>query len=730
MSQRAGHRPTPIQVRSPQTHLTSPNQRNRPVGPPSPQPLTSSPHPSSPLLGHPSRNDQRHSTSQPHPTDPSHHQRRTSYQLAFPPQSDFSAHSPPSPPSPSSPASPPNHSGASKPLARLTTFLDNRLDAITSGPSLERARRYRQSTCPRHHAAAADGSGQGAGGGALVEYGAWSMGDDDLKKFGVGVLLYFQQVRRLAWLFLLMFLLSLPSLLINLRGNGLDSGYLLTRTTLGNQGVYNASATNATLVWGMDRAMVGVLTTAMDFSYTTIFLLFVVLASLLHTKVTTDYHGSILTVSRYSVAVSNLPRSTPFTRHDLRAHFAQFGQVVDVSVLYNNFHLVTLYCDRGKLRKQLADVEHSYMQTLSEGDEKRVKELRTKLLHLDHEIQLEAAMHHSHPVAAYVTFERQLDSDKCLNFYSPSFLYYLFLPKHLRFMKHKIRVRRAPEPSNILYHNIQYARQNKRVRRVVTFLGSVLLLSITTVVVYVAQYVHNNKIPQVNGCTGSTSFPPDFNLQQVYDDNGDGSQSDLINCYCSQLSLSAVLYDYSTQCGAYIRSYALNNSLVFLTAITTLLMNLLIHYFVGRISQFEKHSSRSSQQVNMAQKLAIGLTLNTGVIIILVNADLTDFWSYIGLSVFINSSGYSDLTLYWYQSVGSSVLITMIMGVFIPTATQLGQIALDAWKRRSTAQNLQAIKNQEELNLVYQGRHFTLDERYAQMFVTVSVCMMYSGASR
>ena len=734
MSQRAGHRPSPIQVRHQQTHLASPNQRNRP-GLSSPQPLSSSPHPSSPLLDSPARRDDRlfSSSSSQLPPPPDHaHERRTSYQLAFAPPTPSSPTSPFCPPSPPSPT-PTIQPRSAKPLARFTTFLDNRLDAITSGPSLDRARRYRQSTCPRHHPLssssdpASSSLASPSSSGSVEEYNPLTMSDDDLKKYGVGVLLYFQQLRRLSFLFLLMFALSVPSLLINLKGSGVDTGYVLTRTTLGNQGVYNASAVNVTLVWGMDRATVGVLTTALDFSYTCVFLLFVLLASLMHSKVTTDYHGSILTVSRYSVAVSNLPKRVAFTRQDLRAHFAQFGQVVDVSILYNNFHLVTLYCDRGKLRKQLADVEHSYMQTLSEGDEKKVRELRTKLLLLDHQIQLEAAMHHIHPVAAYVTFERQLDSDKCLNFYSPSFLYYLFLPKHLRFMKCKLRVRRAPEPSNILYHHIQYAKRNKRVRRVLTALGSFLLLSVTTVVVYVAQYVHNNKIPQVNGCTSVMTFPSDFNLAEVYADDSDGSQADLINCYCSQQSLSSVLYEYRVECSAYLESYAFNNSLVVLTAITTLMTNLAIHYFVHRIAQFEKHSSRSSQQVNVAHKLAIGLTLNTGVIIILVNANLTSLWDYLGLDLLSNSSGYSDLTLVWYQAVGSSVLVTMLLAVFIPTTTQLGLILLDAYKRRSAAQNLSHMKNQEELNLVYQGRHFTLDERYAQMFVTVSVCMMYSG---
>ena len=714
-------RPSPIRTQ-PQPHLlASPNQRNAP--PSSPQPLSSSPHPTSPLLAQHRQQRPSHSSNT---SSSSVHPHTSHYDGAVPnsarPLHSHSAAAPSLssadgfPVSPESPTSP-----SGLPLggvSRGLTYFDNHLEAITSGPSLERARRFRQLSCPRHHR---------PGDGGLVEYSAWGMSDEDLKKYGVGVLLYFQQLRRLALLFLAMFALAVPSLLINVAGKGLDSGYLLTRTTLGNQGIFNASSPNVTLVYGMDKETIGILTTAMDFSYVTVFLFFVVFASLLHSKVTTDYHGSILTVSRYSVAVSNLPKKEKFTRLDLRHHFTQFGPVVDVSILYNNFNLLTLYCSRGQLRKQLADTEHSFMQTLTESDERKLKELRGKLLMLDHQIQCEVSQHDVHPVCAYVTFERQLDSDKCLNFYSDSFLYYLFLPKHLRFMRKKLKCQRAPEPSNILYHNVQYNKKSKKLRRVLTFLVSALLLSITTVIVYVAQYVHNNDIPQVNSCTDSTDIPSDFNVDVAYENNADGSYTNLINCYCSMQSLSAVLYKYTTPCEPYIRAFAFNNSLVFLTAITTLVMNLCIHYFVTKISQFEKHSSRSSQQVNMAKKLAIGLTLNTGVIIILVNADLSGLWNSVGLTVFINTSGYSDLTLFWYQSVGSSVLLTMMLGVFIPTCTQLLQIVLDGCKRRRKERRCEGVRNQEELNAVFAGRHFTLDERYAQMFVTVSVCLMYSG---
>ena len=48
------------------------------------------------------------------------------------------------------------------------------------------------------------------------------LGVDEYSKFGPGVKLYFAMLKNLAGLFLLLFIASLPSLIVNYHGNGLS----------------------------------------------------------------------------------------------------------------------------------------------------------------------------------------------------------------------------------------------------------------------------------------------------------------------------------------------------------------------------------------------------------------------------------------------------------------------------------------------------------------------------
>ena len=636
------------------------------------------------------------------------------------------------------------------PLQRLLSELDtsSSLEASADAPTVAKAVAYRNTTCPRQH-----------------KTQVWTLStltDDELMKYGVGTRLYFQQLRRLGWVFFIMFLFAIPSFMFNAKGNGVDTGYVLTKLTLGNQGVANTTATsNSTsaasssdasssssssddTIYGYDKEVIGLVISLCDLAATLVFLLSLLKAALDHRRVTAEYHSSILTISRYSVAVTNLPKQGT-DRLSLKQHFTQFGPVVDVSILYSNFALVELYVERGRLRKLLADAEHVVYQyqhgstSHKQHAERVVEELHRKVASADHQIAVEKAMVGTWPVTAYVTFEHQTDSDSCLRQYIDNFWYWLLLPMNLRYGGKRTRVRRAPEPSNILYHNLSYTANAKRVRRFMTAIVTIALLSVTTGVVYVAQYVHNNKIPQVVGCDGTDKVNDgSFDLVDAYNSNRDGAYTDEINCYCSQLSLSTLIIDQQ-YCTAYIRSYALNNALILLTAFTTIATNVLIQFAVTKISQFERHTSRSSQQLTMAHKLSIGLILNTGIIIVLVNADLSVLLDPLGLSVISNSSGYSDLTTYWYNSVGTSVTITMFIGIFNPACLQLVSIMLDYWRRNKFLQLFDrafavgqhhavlGIKNQDELNRSFQGRAFTLDVRYSHLLVTVCICYMYAG---
>ena len=525
----------------------------------------------------------------------------------------------------------------------------------------------------------------------------------------------------MSYLFLVLFLLHTPSLYFNLHGvDGASNSdtAILVKTTLGNQYANPINITtngttpaiNSNTVAGIDKKDVGVICTTLDTVSTIVFLLFFLITAAMNSRDADAYYASILTVSRYSVAVNKLPQRH-IDRTEIRHFFSQFGAVVDVSILSSNFKLVELYCQRAHTRKQLSLAEQ-------DADHTNLSSCREKLAAVDAAIVEEREQHISKPVAAFVTFEKQEDSDACIAAYGDSWWFTLFMPSHLRLQRPS---HQRSASAGTVQHSIsqpQLQQNEQELPRLGSFIATVTMLSITTAIVYIAQYVHNNKIPQVNECDGSNS-PPAF-----YHESDPASWSlSVRDCWCSSLSFADLISNRAL-CDDYIQSYALNTSLVVLTALTTVIINTAIQIVTMYISAVEKHSSRSSAQKGMAKKIAIGLTLNTGIIIFLVNLDLSWFWDAAGIGFFSSAGGFTDLTRDWFVTVGTSLLITMMIGIFNPSLFSVAMVLYDRCRRNMFT----GIKsNQDELNQLFRGRQMTLDQRYAVTTATLYVCYMYAG---
>jgi hypothetical protein len=92
---------------------------------------------------------------------------------------------------------------------------------------------------------------------------------------------------------------------------------------------------------------------------------------------------------------------------------------------------------------------------------------------------------------------------------------------------------------------------------------------------------------------------------------------------------------------------------------------------------------------------------------------------------------FSDLTSQWYKSAGSSIVLTMLINVFLPHISPLLQIffrsCLRCFDRNcSFDRTITRSRTQTELNKLQLGPEMALDERYAQIFTTVFVCLTYS----
>ena len=537
-------------------------------------------------------------------------------------------------------------------------------------PQVSKAERHRNLTCPRIR----DPSK-----GSYTLFSIWKFTDREFLQYGLGVMLWFKLVRRLAWLFFFLFLLNLPYLVFNahgpdggigatrgVAGTGVssssnsggallnddnstspgnssfasgsgalssDGSFGLSLTTLANQGL----SLNATIM-GYDKEQIGLLTGALDTFSCVVFLAAMFWLVRDHRRHAASYNSSVMTVRRFTVLVTDLPQLTPaLTRLQVADWFsAHFGETVDVSLAYDDTELVQLFRQRGEIRRDMLNAQ-------AQGKEDLLAKLRSKLKQFDSQLAFKRRQFTRHVRAAFVTFQNQDSVTRALDAFPNSWWRRCLLKKHLLFQGAKIRVTRAAEPSNTLFHNLGLSRRSQACRRLWTGVVSLALMSVSFVAVFVSQY-YQQSLPSTVTCAQAGIISQD----QVHD-------RESLFCFCGGLDAGKLLTEYSNYCSDFVLKFSIAKGLIFLTAASTVIVNALLQMFMDRLAKLERHGSVTSQQRGITSRLFWGLWFNTGVIILLVNADVKP---YVGRALL--PGDYSDFDVDWFNEVGVSVLVTYV----------------------------------------------------------------------
>jgi len=143
------------------------------------------------------------------------------------------------------------------------------------------------------------------------------------------------------------------------------------------------------------------------------------------------------------------------------------------------------------------------------------------------------------------------------------------------------------------------------------------------------------------------------------------------------------------------------------------------------LSKFEKHSTLNQELAQRVLKTFVGQFLNTGVILLLVNARLTEnnkVWQ----------GKFSDITSLWYSNVGSTLLSTMFINVFSVPAIKFVEVIFNLFARcfdRGCGFNAKKTKKKTQASYesLYSGPEFYVDTRYSQILTLIFVCLLYSG---
>jgi hypothetical protein len=195
----------------------------------------------------------------------------------------------------------------------------------------------------------------------------------------------------------------------------------------------------------------------------------------------------------------------------------------------------------------------------------------------------------------------------------------------------------------------------------------------------------------------------------------------LVACYCRSLGRKVV--DDLATCKAWVKDFALSKVMTAVVALTIVVVNTLLKTLVVKLVRWEKHSTKSSEERAITKKLFIGLFTNTGIILVLVNANFDGGMGSSGTGVLFRGS-FSDFNPEWYRAVGISLLLTMLLNCVNPHIIPVLMVPVKACKRKCNAKKM---ATQKELNELYAGDEFIMSDRYAAILNTVFVSLLYSG---
>lgn len=360
------------------------------------------------------------------------------------------------------------------------------------------------------------------------------------------------------------------------------------------------------------------------------------------------------------------------------------------------------------------------------------------------------------PVVAYVTFADEEGYLRMLATYPASTFAWcvqgeeLRLPNHEDEGTHRLIVKPAPMPSDIIWENLEPGDCNRLARNTFTATISLLLILGSMVLLFLAEdskRENKRRFPTAPCANFGDTLD---NRTLVIDDvlwrerNLTIGNKGRLECYCKDALANAASLDdainvFTTDefpdvypgtesklwCLEWIQIFGANSALTYSAAFGVLVVNLLLRQILFKLVAFERHRSRTEELVSRMTKLFIVQVLNTAFLVLLVNAKIdSDF-------ELLSKGEYGDFTASWYSAVGVSIILTMILNIFVPHAGPIVLTLMTKLKRcrdRGCSTDTSRTKKmtQADLEALYTGPPFLMAERYAQVLTILFVCFSYA----
>jgi len=539
--------------------------------------------------------------------------------------------------------------------------------------------------------------------------------------FGIGLQLYFHFVKYLSVLFFLISLVSIWPMVVHSQGEGikedLDKEHAYGVLSLANEDEDSVKENKPQFV-------------AADLTYTGLFILFLFFYRFSVGRILRKSQLETHKVSSFAVAAKRLPANCIV--EEVRTHFQQFGEVTQV-------HLARVYDDKLYDYHKRAQLSYSlgaaFLKAKAKGkaSSNTIKMLQLRIKQFDQRIKKKEAADlrpHDHlPVnRAYIVFETIEDRTSCLKQYAKERKWWRSARKQraeLQFQgKFPLRVKAAPEPSIILWENLELTMFKKLIRTIVIAVVTLAIL-VGTIALLFWLKSRESGLPTAMECksdgfTSTTAFSSDYISEYEVD------------CYCLTRSLSGIVdgdrvcdlqrcVTLNHFCADFLDAWTAALYTKIITSVGIIFINFFLLIVLKLLTAIERPPTLDKLKLSLLKKVFIAMFINTTIITVLVNAD---FQAYIAAYGLFDGS-FSDFSQGWYLSVGSTIVVTLFINVFSPHCVNLlvlrtirGCLRCCCWRR---------AKTQQELNGMFVGPEFDLAVKYAVVLNLVFSCFLYSG---
>jgi len=313
--------------------------------------------------------------------------------------------------------------------------------------------------------------------------------------------------------------------------------------------------------------------------------------------------------------------------------------------------------------------------------------------------------------------------------------------EHLYWKGEWMDVRAFPdEPSNLKWQNIPYSGCRRFARICLSVLIAIVVVLFSFGIVIGGKYVQNREDKVFNSdvdCSFVDYSNTTLILNEYNNPNVANINKIMTYCFCKDYLYTngpVAANDYTinniklckTWVESYVQSYAINIGII----VAIPVINSILVMIFRALTEFERNKTVSFDKMSNIWKIFIMQMINTGLILLLVNADVKAVYQkYPDFPLFTGK--YQDLTPQWYYDIGSTIAFSLILNVFIPhlaiIMSQMLTLCRRCWDSGCTCDGSKSKLRKSIYKELYTGPDFLIDCRYSELLTTIFVTQIYSS---